>query len=207
LMNNAVKMFYDYWENNESIKNKGCLGAQLLNEDMKPTHSWANYPTPLGTLKTLLHMCLLPDTNFRKNQCFEDIPRDGLVIDGYVTGAALFLKNDENAFFDEQFFMYAEETDLEYNHFYKKGKKSVIIPGPQIIHLEGGSDSSSIMSEYDFGKKSVIFLWISNLKYLRKNFPKSTFLIAMIKAILVFVWNRKKYKNRTYKFKNELMSI
>ena len=58
-----------------------------------------------------------------------------LVIDGFITGADMFLKNDEDALFDERYFMYSEETDLQYNHFYLKGKKSILLP--EIALLSG----------------------------------------------------------------------
>lgn len=35
----------------------------------------------------------------------------------YITGADLFVKNDRYAVFDERFFMYYEENDLEYQMY------------------------------------------------------------------------------------------
>lgn len=206
LLNNAVKMFFDYWESREEY-NIGVLGAQLLDCNYYPTKSWAKYPTPIKVLKSLLHMYLAPELKKKTPLKINDIPNEGMVVDGYITGADLFLKNDANALFDERFFMYAEETDLEYNHFKLKDKKCIIVPNVQIVHFEGGSDKSETVSTYDFGKKSNIYLWLSNIKYLRKNYPKSNITIFVIKKILLYIWKQKKYNNRTNEYLEELKNI
>ncbi len=45
LLNNAVKMFYDYWEQNLQKDKIGALGANLLNEKLKITHSGEDFPS------------------------------------------------------------------------------------------------------------------------------------------------------------------
>ena len=116
--------------------------------------------------------------------------------------------NNESALFDERFFMYSEETDLEYNHFYLKGKACILLPEIEIIHLEGGSDKSAATSMvYDFGKLSNIHLWMSKVKYLRKNFSKNKMLITVIKSVLIFIWKTKKYKEKTKPYIKELKAI
>ena len=128
LLSNAVKQFFDFWENTDE-ENLGVLGAQLLNAKHQPVQSWGKYPTSLGVLKALLHMYLAPQ--LKKNVTTEKIEasvKNPMIIHGFITGADMFLKNNEDALFDERYFMYSEETDLEYNNFYQKGKKIVFLP-------------------------------------------------------------------------------
>ena len=59
----------------------------------------------------------------------------------YITGADMFMRKtlfDRMGGFDSNIFMYYEETDLQYR-ISKEGLVRRIIPGPQIVHLEGGS--------------------------------------------------------------------
>lgn len=207
LLNNAVKEFYDFWERYEKVLNIGCLGSMLLNKDLQPTHSWGHFPTPFRTLITLTHLVLFPKVNFSKKVDADQIGSLGKKVDGYITGAALFLKNDVNAIFDERYFMYAEETDLEYNHFYRNNKSCILIPNIKIIHLEGGSDKTEKDIPYDFGKLSVIYYWISIMKYMRKNYPQSIWTIQAIKMILIHIWKKEKNKDKTCTFLDELKLI
>lgn len=208
LLNNAVKMFFDFWEksNRDDI---GVLGAQLIDVNHHPVQSWGKYPTPLGVLKALLHMYLAPQLKRTvKVETSKDSLKEGTVVDGFITGADMFLKNDEDALFDERYFMYAEEADLEYNNFYLKNKVCILIPEIEIVHLEGGSDKSHVTSvSYDFGKLSNIYLWLSKVKYLRKNHGNSKVLILTIKCILGFIWKTPKYRQRTKAYIKELKAI
>ena len=208
LLSNAVKNFFDFWENTK-IDNIGALGAQLLNAEYQPIQSWGKYPTPLGVLKALLHMYLVPQLKkTTKAEKTEPSSGEPIIVNGFITGADLFLKNDEDALFDERYFMYSEETDLEYNHFYTKGKMCVLLPEIEIIHLEGGSDKSIGKPDtYDFGKLSNIYLWLSKVKYLRKNHGEKKLLIAIIKFILLFIWKTPGNKERTQPYIEELKVI
>lgn len=208
LISNAVKQFFEYWETYTG-DDLGVLGAQLLNASYQPVQSWGKYPTPLSTIKALLHMYLAPQVKRSHKQNEEqEISKKPMVIPGFITGADMFLKNDEDALFDERFFMYSEETDLQYNHFYRKGKNCVFLPEIQIIHLEGGSDrSETVQTTYDFGKLSNIYLWISKVKYLRKNHGEQKLLLAILKGLLLFIWKRPAYYERTKAHKQELKAI
>ena len=208
LLSNAVRTFYDFWENS-GREDLGCLGAQLVNASLQPVQSWGRYPSPLGVLKSLLHMYLAPQVKKSAGKASsEAFSKEPMVVGGFITGADMFLKNDEDALFDERYFMYSEETDLEYNHFYLKNKVCMLLPEIEIIHLEGGSDKSvSVSAAYDFGKLSNIHLWMSKVKYLRKNFSKDKVLIAIIKSVLLFIWKSNKCKDRTKPYIKELKAI
>lgn len=175
LLNNAVKLFFDYWENSPEREKIGALGCNLLNEKYEVIHSGNFFPTGthiiLFQIKTYVNFFVkLILENFKIN--YSNI-RANLVckfyigeID-YITGADLFLKNDKDAFFDEQFFMYFEETDLQFQ-MYKKNLKRLLISGPEIIHFSGGSDI--VYNRLDqYTKTTALYNEISRIKYLEKN--------------------------------------
>lgn len=137
LMNNAIKIFYDY-----SIKKDiGVLGSILIDRNLKPCHSYGNFITPTGEIKNIISKYI----RFirKKDLMFPSLIKAPMQID-YITGADIWLSKDlfeEFGGFDPDYFMYCEEVDWQYRMF-KKGISRTIIPGPKIIHLEGGSDAN-----------------------------------------------------------------
>ncbi|MBP5465466.1 MAG: glycosyltransferase, partial [Treponema sp.] len=200
LVNNAVKVFFAYWESHagDAIS---CLGCNLMWPDGQFCRSAGDSRN--GRFKSA--------ADFRRNQrklCFrsyrvamrhyvfnrplrlvedQDPPvekRVGQV--GYVTGAALFLVNNEQARFDEGYFMYYEEVDLEYA-LSAAGKQPVLIDGPQIIHLEGASSVKNkyeIKDQTDFSK---IQMSLSAIRFFKKHSligPVSLFFTKFYTALL-----------------------
>lgn len=200
LVNNAVKIFFDYWEAHagDAIS---CLGCNLMWPDGQFCRSAGESRN--GRFKSA--------ADFRRNQrklCFrsyrvamrhyvfkrplrlvedQDPPvekRVGPV--GYVTGADLFLLNNGQARFDEGYFMYYEEVDLEYA-LSAAGKQPVLIDGPQIIHLEGASSVRNryeIKDQTDFSK---IQMSLSAIRFFKKHAlisPGTLFLTKLYTALL-----------------------
>lgn len=121
LLNNAVKIFFNFAEVSD---NKYCFwGSFLYDKNRNHIHSYGYFPS----LKNLL---LKP--NIAESADYSTI----LTVD-YITGADLFIRRDtinKYGLFDPDFFMYFEETELQYR-YNKKGYLSMIIPDPQIMHL------------------------------------------------------------------------
>lgn len=189
IKNNAIKLFYEFWEKN-TTNDLGALGANLLDYKNEIMHSFANFPSykkmifePIkffvtANIKSILSIFFNNGVNNIKiTRNFSKYSGDV----GYITGADLFLLNDNNALFDERFFMYYEECDLELN-LAKNGKRRVIIDGPIIYHLENGSDKTK--KGYSF---SSIFNEISRIKYYRKNMKFHIF-IPVIKFFVLLTW-------------------
>lgn len=139
LLNNAIKIFHDYClSSNERI---GALGAILKSNNGKNIHSYGNFITMKNELKELISKYL----RFLKDK---EIHHPDNVINAkgvdYITGADLFVPRnvyEELGGFDPRFFMYCEEVDWQYR-MEESGFKRIIISGPEIVHLEGGSDAS-----------------------------------------------------------------
>jgi GT2 family glycosyltransferase len=188
LLNNAAKIFYDFWAQYPEQSHLGALGCILLNSGLKPTHSFGNFSSAQQELSekffktSRTHNPLTPPLPFEVE---------------YIAGAALFLKNDSFARFDERFFLYFEDSDLQLQ-LAGAGKKRIIIPGPQIIHLEGASNSQPAKSAFE-GSASRIQFAISKIKYYKKR--KDNYIaILILKFLIILKWLNPKIFYKTSKF-------
>lgn len=156
LLNNAVRLFFDYAESHQQER-IGALGSWLLDKNEMPNNSYGFFPCAKNEICYLLGKYELPtekDTTAEKN------------VD-YIIGADLFIEKclfDEMDGFDKNIFMYYEETDLQYR-MAQYGMLRKVIPGPRIIHLEGGSFENNGLS-----LKRFMMAQTSYNYYLRKNF-------------------------------------
>lgn len=175
LINNAIKILFDYMELNLEV---GVCGANLYDIELNPAHSFK---------KELI--TLINEFDFFKNKIarivlkkrldfnYKDIPLEV----GYITGADMFIRKkvlEESGSFDDDFFMYFEETELTYR-IKKLGYIVVSVPEAKIIHLEGKSSifkekkiKMSFESKYKYfyktqGEKEIRLAYlISQIKYL-----------------------------------------
>lgn len=145
LLNNAIKEFYDMMESHAD--NIACMGCLLTDVNGKQIHSYGRFPTLMNTLirrclpfwKKIPHISAgfdYKNVKYFDNKCF---------IVEYVTGADLFIRRhvvEKYGLFDPDFFMYYEETEMQFR-YKKHGFYSCIINTPKIIHLEGGSQKKS----------------------------------------------------------------
>lgn len=214
LLNNATKIFFDYWENSPEKEKIGALGC-YLKKDGKIIHSYAEYPSLKNISYTLFRDCLSATFGWlkkykRKNICKNDSHSENIIdkrVNGYITGADLFVKNSNNLRFDERFFMYFEESDLQFNFYYKNKLISYVLSSPSILHFEGGSDNLQKKLKYNFSKKSSIFYWLSCIKYFRKNLPTHKFSIKILKFFIFMIWIIPGNLKKTNFYIKELLSI
>ena len=150
LLNNAVKIFFDYFEKSGKKENIGALGCNLLDASGNFQIScmdFFSYKKHLSNVLhnvygfsklTLLHFLLRKPLPAPVHMTFYE-KRLGEV--DFISGADLFLRNDANARFDEHIFMYCEDQLLCYL-LAKQGKKRLLVDEPKIIHLEGASSKT-----------------------------------------------------------------
>lgn len=142
LLNNAI---YEMWRYCEKHKedNIGGLGCILCDGNNQRCHSYAK----LNTWKDIVKFYFLaPYSKTKAKEIMamdaEDESKDAFEV-GYVTGADLFVSRkviDECGCFDPDFFMYSEESEMQWR-FKKHGYKNMIIKSPKIMHLEGMSQA------------------------------------------------------------------
>jgi len=135
LFENSIYQLFDFFNQNEKQLNIGVLGASLLDSERSKNYSGGDFPTPFTTYADLIKYYL----KIKK----KEIPTSNA--DFYevemVTGADMFLKKEmytKLKGFDEKFFMYYEESDLQHR-IKSLGYKNYILNSVKIIHLEGMS--------------------------------------------------------------------
>lgn len=155
LKSNAIKEFFDFME--KSSLNIACIGTMLKDINGKYTTSYNSFPTfwtgfewftVLGPISRKLN--IIKEHN-------KEVISETKEVD-FVSGADIFMKKeiaDKYNLFDPDFFMYFEETEMQYR-YRKLNYKNYIYPIPQIIHLDGYSSKQSGNST--FFKKNIILL-------------------------------------------------
>lgn len=212
LLNNAVKMFFDYWESHQE-ENIGALGANLLNTQNEVIHSSGEIMPLSKRLEKMFHCWLGISKDTLKY--FFTRKLDSITIEHhaeftvgkvpYITGATLFVINDEFAFYDEQYFMYNEEVDLQLK-LQKIGKESFLIDGPQIIHLEGGSTKKLPQKVKYLSSAGNIQLYKSYIQFYKKNFY-NPFGIFFMKLTTTLIWLNPLIFSQTKKYIKEIWKI
>lgn len=141
LLNNAVKLFADFAENN--IKDE-ILGTYLLDRKGNVINSGGDLEDRIHIYVRMMYIKFPLLAHIR-----DLLPTRSYVINdnevGYVTGADMFIRSDtyrKIGGFDEQFFMYSEDMDL-CKRARMIGVNSRLIREPIIIHLEGKSGNAS----------------------------------------------------------------
>lgn len=171
LLNNAIHIFFDYAESHQHER-IGILGSWLLDKDEKNNNSFGFFPCTTNEINYLLGKYQLPS--------FNDITEEKEV--DYITGADLFIERrlfEGLDGFDKNIFMYYEETDLQYR-LALRGLSRKIIPGPRIIHLEGGSFENKGLS-----LKRFLMAQTSYNYYLRKNFHGLNYYFSRVMLCLI----------------------
>lgn len=193
LRNNAVKLFYDYYEKNKINENLGAIGCNLLKSDLTINHSFGNFPNVNNIINDLIHanyglfkLFILNKKNYHsipvKNNCYSKYI--GQV--DYIIGADLFLENNKYAYFDERYFLYCEEVDLQYK-LYLESKNRIIIDGPEIIHFDGQSSKKTQDIGFpELTKFSSQCNNISRVQFIKKNC--SFFKGEIIKLLTLLLW-------------------
>ena len=191
LQNNAIKIFYDYWKSHES-ENLGALGCNLVDGEQKLSHSYGTFPKAFFVLKKMvLHVFSFYAKNvlkmlggdMRKHQRLPvNIYKTGDV--DYVTGADLFVRNDPRYLFDENFFLYFEETDIQYRMM-QDGLIRRMIEGPSVAHLiRGGSERPDDVLLC--GTFSLIQSEISKVRFVKKHLSKTV--AFLLKFMISAIW-------------------
>lgn len=137
LINNAVKILFDFMENPEN-SNVGACGGQLFDIDIKNNLSYNNIPT----LPRLLTRSLgLNFTDHLQKIIEKNLSNNKIIEVEAISGADLMLRKsvlDEIGLFNERFFLYFEEVEL-LNRMKKNGYKNMLVPSAKIIHIEGAT--------------------------------------------------------------------
>ncbi len=121
----------------------GAAGAKLLYPDgtLQPTcRAFPRYSLLFFGRESLLTK-LFPENRFSRRYLLRDLDYSRIQEVDFVAGAAMIVRRgilDEVGLFDEDFFLFAEDTDLCYR-IKKKGWKVYFVPQALIVHHLGAS--------------------------------------------------------------------
>lgn len=178
LIDNSVSIMFRYMEENEDI---GVCGANLYNKKMEPVHSYGRKIPGLfydfnEIIKKIYTKIVDKRLDFNYSNKIKEV--------GYITGADMFIRKevlDLVGGFDEDFFMYFEETELS-SRIKKMGYKIVNIPAAKIIHFEGAS--------FEFKENRFRMSNESKHKFFKKvygeKYQLANYIISQVKYLLCF---------------------
>jgi N-acetylglucosaminyl-diphospho-decaprenol L-rhamnosyltransferase len=132
-----------------------ALGPRLVYPDTRLQDSAWRFPTPLVSALSLATLGKLGVTQSRG-----DVPH---VVD-WVTGAAVVLRRealDEVGLFDEAFFLYSEEVDLQ-ARLHRAGWEVHYFPRVSVVHHESQFSA-------DIPERRINEMWRSRHRYWRKH--------------------------------------
>ena len=157
----------------------GIAGVQLLNEDGSRQNSIDNFPSIETEIfnKSILRL-ILPGKYPGKNMSY----KDPIEVDS-VIGACMIIRKEamgEVGVFDEDYFIFLEETDWCFR-MYKKGWKVYHVPDAEVLHLSGHSKKKNPW-------RSQIEYYKSLYKFFRKNrTPASYLALRILKPCKIFI--------------------
>ncbi|MBR6610476.1 MAG: glycosyltransferase family 2 protein [Oscillospiraceae bacterium] len=180
LVNNAIKILYDYLKNNNNI---GIVGGNLYSVDMKENSSFSLSFDDVNSLKKKARWTsIITEIIFRlyRQRFYSDEQKrrytykntfnhtDRPMEVGYIFGADMMLSRklyNKMGGFDLDFFMYAEEEELSWR-IHQAGYKIISVPAAKIIHLDGGT-----FKRYDtFNARQYEMRMTGAMTYYKKRF-------------------------------------
>lgn len=162
LLNNAIDKFFTFCNQHRHV---GIVGGNLYDSDRKPAFScWSFLPGLLAEIDFLSHYQIGKFLRRIGSFNYTDSPQKV----GYISGADLFIPRStylEAGGFDEDFFMYYEETELTYR-VKRLGYAVYSLPDAAILHLEGQSESDNEKVAYRMRQSEKLYYLKTKQNYL-----------------------------------------
>ena len=153
LYNNAIKILSDFMENNPDC---GACGGDLLDEHLNRNAAIGMQSRFQDWIITHSILKFLFPSKYKEIKYYQkNFNRDKSAEVGYITGADLMIRKDvidKVGAFSPEFFLYFEETELQFR-ILEAGYKIFYVADSKIIHLEGKSitpNKKLIMLESEF---------------------------------------------------------
>lgn len=194
LKDNSIYELYCFLE--ENMETVGACGGNLCDENLKPATSFSRFmPSFLSDIDQFFFN-MLSKTIYRKN-CYYAFSKEPFEVKGNISGADLMIQKkifDKLNGFDENYFMYYEETDLLFR-LRNINYKTYIVPRSEIIHLEGASEVlqvNKLNRTYDSKKK----YYLKNKSKFALLLSNGLMFITIIQRLIVFkmLCKKEKYK-------------
>lgn len=140
LVSNAIGSFLVYMREPGNEKVAVC-GGELYTGTEKRTASFGNFPGMLQAVSAIGIQFLYKDYYRKHIDIGVENYDDQIKSVDFISGADMFIRKSvlaETGLFDEDFFLYFEETELSYR-IKQKGYSCRLLPSVKIIHHEGAS--------------------------------------------------------------------
>lgn len=178
LLNDIITKLYNFYQNHLQYP---VIGSILVDKDGNENESYGTYPK---VINTLLQNCSIFINNKHKvsvkdNQIREKT--DCYLVD-YVLGADMFMSKTvfiNSQGFDPSFFLFFEESDLQYRLAQGKKNKMAIVKDTKLVHLVNTS----------MKKRPSAFIKTVNLQsqliYFKKHTSKLGFLFFKYNLLII----------------------
>ena len=179
LIGNSIKEFFDFMERPGNQDVYAC-GGTLLQKDLTPAKSYGNFPSVLEIMLYAVRIDRLLPPSIKDKISTGAVPKLSAPFDvDYIVGADMFIRKsavNPGLPFDEDFFLYFEETEL-CHRLKQKGLRAVIVPEISIVHFEGQSSSEKNYKSYA----------VSQILYLKKCHGACTAAVVKNFFMIVFI--------------------
>ena len=183
VIDNSIYELYKFMLENPHV---GACGGNLCDINLSPATSFTRFmPSILSDIDYFFYN-IYSKVLYGKdlNYCYGESP---ILIHGNISGADLMISKhvfDELGGFDENFFMYYEETDLLFR-IRAINYKTYIVPSSKIIHLEGASEAlKSIKLDWTYESKEKYF--IKNNSKISLKISNFIFYLTVLQRVLIF---------------------
>ena len=213
LINNAIKIFYDYMEQNKQV---GVCGGNLYNKNIEPATSYCMYKKSISSYIywRIIQIVSKLFAIFNKKKFYCNFNYSNKVKEvGYISGADMFIRKsalEKSGLFDEKIFMYDEDVDLNFK-IRDCGFHIKSVPQAKILHMENASfkidSDENILKNYRlrkhneymfyfriFGKSSYFIYIESQISNIMRIVVNTIFPKFMLKKIYLIVKSTSVYK-------------
>lgn len=195
LVENSIKIMFDFFKQNEIKLNIGAIGALLIDSGFKINGFGSHFPSCKELTNS--NLARVPIVSYFVSKWQDKIyplEKEYFEID-YIIGADLFMRKslfDKLKGFSKKFFMYYEESDLQ-KRIANIGLQRYIITNTKIIHLEDGS--GKVIQKYSNRKRTIVHN--SRNIYLKRNDSQNFSKFALIDFMILIL----NFFNFKYSFK------
>ncbi len=189
LENNAVKILHDFLLKE---KNAGVVGAKLVYFDNSLQLSCRTFPNFINVFfgRKSVFRILFPNNPITKKYMLTNLDYKEIQEIDWLMGAAMMVRKDlleEVGLFDEDYFLFVEDTDLCYR-IKKKGYRNFYNPFAIVKHYHGGSVEHKFnisQMHHNFGM----------YKFFKKHYGKNAFthfllyIAILIRLLSVFIFD------------------
>lgn len=198
---NDVLLKYKEFIIDNNLKNNFVIGSLLFDAENSPIHTFGLLPSPFRILKIVLMSYLKLSIQNLKNEYDFNFSNLSFINVEFITGANIIINKelfDSIYGFDENIFLYYEDTDLFKRLNSSQNIFIAVIKGPIIQHIEKGSNkySNQSVERKIIVEKSMFYYFKKHNNYFTYLLFRFLFLIVRLPVLFDYrirILEKKKY--------------